>query len=306
MRCLERFPLGGTGAGGGESVQRTRISESLSAVVSLSPDAGEGGADGGQGGKWRRGGGGRKQRRQSQKEGARRFRPLAQGEARLQNGATEGATGGGRKKEIRRRRRQQRHVNAQSPLEPLGCDNHFNRFWVLRDSSSLPLIDHSCPSSRGDLQEESGAESGSETDGETAEAAAEEDEDEEKEKGKEEESASVAGVRSSKRSRPSKKAVQQMIQRAEGRAGKRAKDDTTGDGEEEGGDGGSDAGTVTGTAGSAGSVGSVMDQRERMVWMDGAPMRRLLVEGSDGRWYVSLSLLNCSTLFILLSLLCLS
>ena len=298
MRCLERFPLGGTGAGGGESVQRTRISESLSAV-SLSPDAGEGGADGGQGGqggKWRRGGGGRKQRRQSQKEGARRFRPLAQGEARLQNGATEGATGGGRKKEIRRRRRQQRHVNAQSPLEPLGCDNHFNRFWVLRDSSSLPLIDHSCPSSRGDLQEESGAESGSETDGETAEAAAEEDE--EKEKGKEEESASVAGVRSSKRSRPSKKAVQQMIQRAEGRAGKRAKDGTTGDGEEEGGDGGSDAGTVTGTAGSAGSVGSVMDQRERMVWMDGAPMRRLLVEGSDGRWYVSLSL--CSTLFIYL------
>ena len=65
-------------------------------------------------------------------------------------------------------------------------------------------------------------------------------------------------------------------------------------------DGGSDAGTVTGPAGSAGSVGSVMDQRERMVWMDGAPMRRLLVEGSDGRWYVSLSAQLC--LFYLVSL----
>jgi hypothetical protein len=130
----------------------------------------------------------------------------------------------------------------------------------------------------------SGAESGSETDGEAAGATAEEDEG----KGTEEEGASVVGVRSSKRSRPSKKAVQQMIERAEGRAGKRAKDDTPGDGEEEGGDGGSDAGTVAGTAG---SMGSVIDQRERMVWMDEVPMRRLLVEGSDGRWYVSL----CST-----------
>ena len=47
MRCLERFPLGDTGdTGGGESVQRTRISESLSAVISLSQDAGGHGSRG--------------------------------------------------------------------------------------------------------------------------------------------------------------------------------------------------------------------------------------------------------------------